>query len=154
MGDWARREAFILLRDRRPMPPALALIASVCRDALARHALNAPHDGLSDMCLHTSLSLPVSVALCGMCVFVCVCVCACVWLCVFVCERESEREKEREKGELVCMYVFFFLRRLHTHTYTHTHTHTYTHTHTHTPHTHTYTNCECVFVRRAASRVC
>ena len=34
VGDWARRESFIKLRDRRPQPPALALIAAVCRSVL------------------------------------------------------------------------------------------------------------------------
>jgi len=66
IGDWARRESFVKLRDRRPQPPALALIASVCRDVLTAHKLPAfYHGGLGDLALHTALSAPVSVALSG-----------------------------------------------------------------------------------------
>lgn len=66
IGDWARRESFVKLRDRRPQPPALALIASVCRDVLTAHKLPAFYrGGLGDLALHTALSAPVSVALSG-----------------------------------------------------------------------------------------
>lgn len=41
VGDWVRRESFIRLQDRRPQPPALALIGAVAREVLATHA--APH---------------------------------------------------------------------------------------------------------------
>lgn len=36
IGDWARRESFVKLRDRRPQPPALALIAAACRTVLSK----------------------------------------------------------------------------------------------------------------------
>jgi len=66
IGDWARRESFIKLRDLRPQPPALALIVSVCRDVLVNHGLPAFYKGgLTDIALHTALSAPVSVALSG-----------------------------------------------------------------------------------------
>ena len=41
VGDWVRRESFIRLQDRRPQPPALALIGAVAREVLA--TLAAPH---------------------------------------------------------------------------------------------------------------
>ena len=50
VGDWVRRESFVRLQDRRPQPPALALIGAVAREVLAaRHPISIY------VCIHMSI---------------------------------------------------------------------------------------------------